>query len=54
MDEPEKPKSKPRRKPDDVTQFERFFENIRRAALDKSFRNEALEKTAPQKPPEKR
>ena len=56
MEEPEKPKPKPkpRRKPDDVAQFERFFANIRRAAFDKTLRDEASEKTAPRKPPEKR
>jgi len=54
MEEPEKPKRKPRRKPDDVTKFERLFANIRSAAFDKTLPDETSEKTAPRKPPEKR
>ena len=54
MEEPEKPKRKPRRKPDDVTKFERLFADIRRAAFDKTLPEETSEDTAPRKPPKKR
>jgi hypothetical protein len=50
MAEPEKPKRKPRRRPDDVTKFERLFADIRRAALDKTLPGETSENTAPRKP----
>ena len=50
MEEPEKPKRKPRRKPDDVTKFERLFADIRRAAFDKTLPEETSENTAPRKP----
>ena len=51
MEEPGKPKRKPRRKPDDVTKFERLFADIRRAAFDKTLPEETSEDTAPRKPP---
>jgi hypothetical protein len=50
MAEPEKPKRKPRRRPDDVTKFERLFADIRRAAFDKTLPEETSENTAPRKP----
>jgi hypothetical protein len=54
MEEPEKPKRKPSRKPDDVTKFERLFADIRRAAFDKTLPEETSEDAAPRKPPKKR
>jgi len=55
MGQPEKPKGKPKRKPDDKAQFERFLQSIRKSGVEgEPAPDAASKKPVPGKSPESR